>query len=88
MRCCRSDRRPGARPDRIDPWFVDQLLLVAEIAEEVRSAPELTAEVLRTAKRHACPMPIARCATSARTCPRRALASAYAPSTIPRHLRR
>ena len=36
----------------IDPWFVDQLLLVAEIAEEVRSAPELTAEVLRTAKRH------------------------------------
>ncbi len=36
----------------IDPWFVDQMLLVAEIAEQVRSAPELTADVLRTAKRH------------------------------------
>ena len=36
----------------IDPWFVDQLLLIAEVAEQVRTAPELTAEVLRTAKRH------------------------------------
>jgi carbamoyl-phosphate synthase large subunit len=36
----------------IDPWFVDQLLLVAEVAEHVRTAPELTADVLRFAKRH------------------------------------
>ncbi len=36
----------------IDPWFADQLLLVAEVAEHVRTAPELTADVLRTAKRH------------------------------------
>ena len=36
----------------IDPWFVDQLLLVAEVAESVRTAPELTAALLRTAKRH------------------------------------
>jgi carbamoyl-phosphate synthase large subunit len=36
----------------IDPWFVDQLLLVAEVAEAVRTAPELTAPLLRTAKRH------------------------------------
>ncbi|MBP8921027.1 MAG: carbamoyl-phosphate synthase large subunit, partial [Micropruina sp.] len=37
---------------RIDPWFLDQLQLVAEVAEHVRKAPELTADVLRLAKRH------------------------------------
>lgn len=37
---------------RIDPWFVDQLHLVFEVAERVRTAPELTAELLRLAKRH------------------------------------
>ncbi|MBG6225592.1 carbamoyl-phosphate synthase large subunit [Arthrobacter sp. CAN_A2] len=36
----------------IDPWFLDQLVLLNEIAEEVRSAPNLTEEVLRHAKRH------------------------------------
>jgi carbamoyl-phosphate synthase large subunit len=36
----------------IDPWFVDQLVLLLEVAEAVRSAPELTADVLRLAKRH------------------------------------
>ena len=37
---------------RIDPWFIDQLLLVKEVADEVANAPELTADVLRLAKRH------------------------------------
>ncbi|MDQ0735029.1 carbamoyl-phosphate synthase large subunit [Arthrobacter agilis] len=36
----------------IDPWFLDQLVLLNEIAEEVRTAPNLTEEVLRLAKRH------------------------------------
>ena len=50
--------RAGATPDQvfaatgIDPWFVDQLLLISETADLVRDAPELTADVLRTAKRH------------------------------------
>jgi carbamoyl-phosphate synthase large subunit len=37
---------------KIDPWFVDQLLLINEIAEEVTAAPELTPALLRKAKRH------------------------------------
>ncbi len=37
---------------KIDPWFLDQLQLIAEVAEHVRTAPELTADVLRLAKRH------------------------------------
>ncbi|MGC3993373.1 MAG: carbamoyl-phosphate synthase large subunit [Propionicimonas sp.] len=37
---------------KIDPWFVDQLQLVFEVAEEVRTSPELTADLLRLAKRH------------------------------------
>ncbi len=37
---------------KIDPWFVDQLLLINEIAEEVTAAPELTPGLLRRAKRH------------------------------------
>jgi carbamoyl-phosphate synthase large subunit len=50
--------RAGATPDEvfeataIDPWFVDQLSLINEIALEVLEAPELTAAVLRRAKRH------------------------------------
>src|SRR5262245_5631085 len=36
----------------IDPWFVDQLMLVNEIAAEVTAAPELTPWLLRKAKRH------------------------------------
>ncbi|MBO1030140.1 carbamoyl-phosphate synthase large subunit [Tessaracoccus sp. SD287] len=36
----------------IDPWFVDQLMLVHEVAQQVARAPELTADVLRLAKRH------------------------------------
>jgi carbamoyl-phosphate synthase large subunit len=50
--------RAGATPEevfeatKIDPWFVDQLLLINEIAEEVTAAPELTPALLRRAKRH------------------------------------
>ncbi|MHB1064282.1 MAG: carbamoyl-phosphate synthase large subunit [Georgenia sp.] len=36
----------------IDPWFLDQLVLVEEIAATVRDAPALTEPVLRRAKRH------------------------------------
>lgn len=36
----------------IDPWFIDQLVLVDETAAAVRSAPELTSAVLALAKRH------------------------------------
>jgi len=50
--------RAGATRDqvfeatKIDPWFVDQLHLIFEVAEAVRTAPELTADLLRLAKRH------------------------------------
>ena len=50
--------RAGATADqvhqatKIDPWFVDQLVLILEIATMIKSAPELTAQALRTAKRH------------------------------------
>ena len=50
--------RAGASPDEvheatgIDPWFVDQLCLINEIALDVIDAPELTPALLRRAKRH------------------------------------
>ena len=50
--------RAGASPEqvheatRIDPWFVDQLVLLTEVAAEIETAAELTPELLRTAKRH------------------------------------
>ncbi|GAA1911392.1 carbamoyl-phosphate synthase large subunit [Nocardioides marmoribigeumensis] len=50
--------RAGATPDevveatRIDPWFIDQLVLINEVAQELIDAPELTADLLRLAKRH------------------------------------
>ncbi|MFO7244319.1 MAG: carbamoyl-phosphate synthase large subunit [Actinomycetes bacterium] len=37
---------------KIDPWFLDQILLMNEVAQEVADAPELTADVLRRAKSH------------------------------------
>src|SRR5690625_4481204 len=37
---------------RIGPWFLDQLVLLDEVATQVRQAPALTREVLATAKRH------------------------------------
>ncbi|MDR3068072.1 MAG: carbamoyl-phosphate synthase large subunit, partial [Cellulomonas sp.] len=50
--------RAGASIERvfdatwIDPWFLDQIQLVNEVAEATRTAPKLTAEVLVRAKRH------------------------------------
>ncbi len=50
--------RAGATPEevfeytKIDPWFVDQLFLIKEIADELSEAPELTADLLAEAKRH------------------------------------
>ncbi|MGO1971701.1 MAG: carbamoyl-phosphate synthase large subunit [Propionibacteriaceae bacterium] len=48
----------GATPEqvfdatKIDPWFVDQLVLLQEVATAVATAPELTEPLLRRAKRH------------------------------------
>src|SRR5699024_5073088 len=36
----------------IDPWFLDQLLLIAEIAAEIRTCEVLDADLLGVAKRH------------------------------------
>ncbi|MBD7957862.1 carbamoyl-phosphate synthase large subunit [Microbacterium sp. Sa4CUA7] len=36
----------------IDPWFLDQIVLINEVAEYVRAAAELDTETLRTAKDH------------------------------------
>ncbi|MEV4439715.1 carbamoyl-phosphate synthase large subunit [Streptomyces sp. NPDC049577] len=50
--------RAGATPDevfeatRIDPWFVDQLFLIHEIAQELAEAERLEPELLAEAKRH------------------------------------
>jgi carbamoyl-phosphate synthase large subunit len=50
--------RAGATVDQIhratmiDPWFINQLVLINEIAVEVAEAVELTPQVLRRAKRH------------------------------------
>ena len=41
-----------ARATGIDPWFLDQMLLLQEVAEEVAAAPALTPPVLARAKRH------------------------------------
>ncbi|WP_110205626.1 carbamoyl-phosphate synthase large subunit [Nocardioides daejeonensis] len=50
--------RLGATPEqvhdatKIDPWFVDQLFLIYEIAQEVAAAEALDEPTLRLAKRH------------------------------------
>jgi carbamoyl-phosphate synthase large subunit len=50
--------RAGATVDElhqatsIDPWFLDQLLLLVEIADKVRASEHIDADVLRLAKRH------------------------------------
>ena len=36
----------------IDPWFLDQIALINEVADRVKAAPQLTLEVLREAKDH------------------------------------
>ncbi|BDU10890.1 carbamoyl-phosphate synthase large chain [Aurantimicrobium sp. INA4] len=48
--------RKGATPKqvfdatKIDPWFIDQIVLINEVAAEVQAAPELNASVIRYAK--------------------------------------
>jgi carbamoyl-phosphate synthase large subunit len=48
----------GATPEqvfdatKIDPWFIDQIVLINEVAEELRTAPTLDTETLRYAKDH------------------------------------
>ncbi|GAB3705058.1 carbamoyl-phosphate synthase large subunit [Mariniluteicoccus flavus] len=48
----------GATPEqvfeatKIDPWFVDQLALLHEVARDLKQASDLTPDLLRTAKRH------------------------------------
>ncbi|AQP52175.1 carbamoyl-phosphate synthase large subunit [Tessaracoccus flavescens] len=37
---------------RIDPWFLDQLVIILDVAKEVEEADELTPDLLRRAKRH------------------------------------
>ncbi|MFI6428030.1 carbamoyl-phosphate synthase large subunit [Promicromonospora sp. NPDC050880] len=37
---------------KIDPWFLDQIQLMNEVAAEVAASPTLTEDVLRLAKRH------------------------------------
>ncbi|MGK5448965.1 carbamoyl-phosphate synthase large subunit [Streptomyces radiopugnans] len=50
--------RAGASPEEvfeataIDPWFVDQLFLIKEIADELAAAGRLDPELLAEAKRH------------------------------------
>src|SRR3954470_13410338 len=50
--------RAGATPEqlheatRIDLWFLDQLVLIDEVAQQVRDAPTLSAQLLEGAKRH------------------------------------
>ncbi|MFS0793823.1 carbamoyl-phosphate synthase large subunit [Microbacterium sp. 1P10AE] len=50
--------RFGATPEQafdataIDPWFIDQIVLINEVAEMIREAGELDAETLRLAKEH------------------------------------
>ncbi|GLY17310.1 carbamoyl-phosphate synthase large chain [Kineosporia sp. NBRC 101677] len=37
---------------KIDPWFLDQLMLIEELAQEISGADALTPDLLREAKRH------------------------------------
>ncbi|PDQ34214.1 MAG: carbamoyl phosphate synthase large subunit [Candidatus Lumbricidophila eiseniae] len=37
---------------KIDPWFLDQIVLINEVAQEVRDAPTLAVDILRFAKEH------------------------------------
>ncbi|WP_310528171.1 carbamoyl-phosphate synthase large subunit [Nocardioides sp.] len=58
LRTVMDSIRAGATPEqvfdatKIDPWFVDQLFLIKEVADDIASAVELDHETLRTAKRH------------------------------------
>ena len=48
----------GATPEeafeatKIDPWFIDQIVLINEIAKWVKEQPELSVDVIKRAKQH------------------------------------
>ncbi|KSU52493.1 carbamoyl-phosphate synthase large subunit [Microbacterium enclense] len=50
--------RKGATPEQafdataIDPWFIDQMVLINEVAEFIGAAEELDADTIRVAKEH------------------------------------
>jgi carbamoyl-phosphate synthase large subunit len=37
---------------KIDPWFIDQIVLINEVADEIAAAERLDTDILRTAKDH------------------------------------
>ena len=37
---------------KIDPWFIDQMVIINEVAAATKAAPALTAEVIKDAKEH------------------------------------
>ncbi|WP_296631725.1 carbamoyl-phosphate synthase large subunit [Rhodoluna sp.] len=37
---------------KMDPWFIDQIVLINEVADDIAAAPSLDAEVIRNAKDH------------------------------------
>ncbi|MDQ1720427.1 MAG: carbamoyl-phosphate synthase large subunit, partial [Pseudonocardiales bacterium] len=41
-----------AEATSIDPWFIDQMAMILEVGQELVEAPDITAELLRRAKRH------------------------------------
>ena len=47
-----SSVEAAAAASGIDPWFVDQVALLAEVAAEITVAPALSPDLLRRAKRH------------------------------------
>ncbi len=44
--------RNSSRSTKIDPWFLDQMFLLDEVATRIREAEALTGDVLAEAKRH------------------------------------
>jgi len=54
MQALRAGASPGEvyEATKIDPWFIDQLVLLNGVADTIRTAPELTVDLLRLAKRH------------------------------------
>ena len=70
----------------IDPWFLDQMALIEDVADAVAAAPELTPDLLRLAKRHG--FSDAQLAVPARGCRRRSCAGCATPSACARSTRR
>ena len=58
LRAVQQALRAGATVEQvhaatgIDPWFLDQIALLNDLAAQIAAAPELDRDLLRTAKRH------------------------------------